>query len=252
MKLSPGAVATMMVFAALPRAASAYEISKTSAGGFYHWASPTVTYRIGPEFLAHFGAIEGRATVDAAAAAWSGLPGVPTIVISDWPASPYVADGERANGIYLVPEDQWIWDAGQLAFTESQALNISGRMLRADICVNASKPLVIGAGAHEYDLQSVLTHEFGHALGLDENTIDMLAVMSPRLRAGDMRRELTEDDIAGVVALYKDPWKPTIVPYVQNCQALQPGSDKPRSLWDLAWVCIAIVGYFVWLRRSGQ
>lgn len=53
-----------------------------------------------------------------------------------------------------------------------------------------------------FDLQSIMTHELGHALGLDDND-DPSSVMYYAIRPGDMRRGLSlldidrfEDDIA--------------------------------------------------------
>ena len=51
------------------------------------------------------------------------------------------------------------------------------------------------------DLQSVVTHEFGHALGLNHST-NSGAVMYASYTAGTLKRSLTADDIAGLTAIY--------------------------------------------------
>ena len=51
------------------------------------------------------------------------------------------------------------------------------------------------------DLQSVVTHEFGHALGLNHSG-DGSAVMYASYGAGSTKRSLTADDSAGMIAIY--------------------------------------------------
>ena len=63
------------------------------------------------------------------------------------------------------------------------------------------------------DLQSTLTHEIGHALGLGHSDIAE-ATMAPSIIGGDIsKRTLDQDDINGICALYPvhdDPqqWTP--------------------------------------------
>jgi hypothetical protein len=59
--------------------------------------------------------------------------------------------------------------------------------------------------AGRFDVQSVATHEFGHALGLDHNGIAR-SMMYPFGKSGpDQLRELRPDDAAGVAFLYPAP-----------------------------------------------
>ncbi len=60
----------------------------------------------------------------------------------------------------------------------------------------------------QVDLQSVLTHEFGHALGLGHSA-DSSAVMYPSYTTGTLKRSLAGDDIAGARAIYGAPPTPT-------------------------------------------
>ncbi|MCL7042051.1 hypothetical protein MKW94_030698 [Papaver nudicaule] len=53
----------------------------------------------------------------------------------------------------------------------------------------------------EVDLESIVTHEIGHILGL-QHTSDGRAVMFPTIGRGATRRELGSDDILGIRALY--------------------------------------------------
>ena len=51
---------------------------------------------------------------------------------------------------------------------------------------------------------SMATHEIGHILGLQHST-DVNAIMYPFLNFGMTKRELSHDDIDGVLALYGTP-----------------------------------------------
>src|SRR3954452_12568977 len=53
----------------------------------------------------------------------------------------------------------------------------------------------------QVDLQSVTTHEFGHALGLAHSPLST-AIMYYAYTSGTIKRDLTSDDIQAVIALY--------------------------------------------------
>ncbi len=79
----------------------------------------------------------------------------------------------------------------------------SGTIFDADIEINSSQHLLSATeppAPMTFDLQSILTHEAGHFLGLaHSNTTD--AVMYAYYMAGSL--ELKDDDVAGICAVYK-------------------------------------------------
>jgi hypothetical protein len=176
----------------------------------------------------------------AAAAAW-GTQMAPCsgfelqVTVDENPASTAANDGKNNM---LFRRDAWPYEPSALAITTVFARQDTGVVLDADVELNAVDggrfkwgDLVagIGTGVHVEDLQNTLTHEFGHFLGLDHNCFlaggtgkrgvdnngvavpdcdqaspeQQAATMFAAVAPGDtLRRTLTDDDIAGVCAIY--------------------------------------------------
>jgi MYXO-CTERM domain-containing protein len=80
----------------------------------------------------------------------------------------------------------------------------TGELYDADIEINSSTPLATGqtVTAGSYDLQSILTHEAGHFLGLAHSG-DTAATMFAQYTPGSTsKRILSDDDMAGICAIY--------------------------------------------------
>lgn len=79
----------------------------------------------------------------------------------------------------------------------------TGELLDADMELNlANFELTLGDDFVAYDLQSVLTHETGHFLGL-QHSFDEAATMRPFYDMGSTElRDLSPDDVAAICALY--------------------------------------------------
>jgi hypothetical protein len=80
----------------------------------------------------------------------------------------------------------------------------TGEIYDADMEINATLPLSTGTPTgSEYDLQSIITHEAGHFLGL-AHTPDAAATMYALYSAGSTnKRILTVDDTAGICSIYR-------------------------------------------------
>lgn len=189
---------------ATPAGARAYTLKRTEDGAPVHWREDVVRFRV-----AECEDLDRQSVLDAAriaADAWRGFPGVPDIEIVPGDAGEpgYEPAGRNVNGIYVLPA--WPFRQRHLAVTSSTHEVITGRVVDTDILVNGEMPLdLMDEGRptrRRYDLASVLTHEMGHVLGLDESDV-AAATMWPVTRRGDVdQRTLDTDDEEGVLAIY--------------------------------------------------
>ncbi len=164
----------------------------------------------------------------------------------------------------------WPYDDNQrtIALTTITFAVRTGEILDADIEVNsASIPLSTSDTNISSDLQSVLTHEIGHFLGLAHSR-EPTASMNANYDRGDLSfRSLSADDIAGVCAIY-----PPGETEVGECRGEAPrngfsrycgnpvqadagcfcgvvGGQTPRSEWPVA-LAFAGVAWLLYRRRQ--
>ncbi|MDH5673181.1 MAG: matrixin family metalloprotease [Myxococcales bacterium] len=92
---------------------------------------------------------------------------------------------------------------GQVALTTVTSDRSTGEIFDADIALNAEEnTFTVGDEQVRTDLQSTLTHEIGHLLGLEHSDVSG-ATMGPStdLRSTSLRT-LERDDVEGLCALY--------------------------------------------------
>lgn len=218
-----------------PGAAHAYVLKHTDRGDPVRWHAAEIVLCVArsPRGSALRRADVHRAAV-IAANAWSAIPGVPTLRVLGQPCELGALDG--VNSIAVVED----WGHGsRLAVTRSSYLP-GGELLEADVLINGEMPLAMldeGGPRESFDLGSVLTHEMGHVLGLDESE-DRAAAMWPTTPRGRTdRRELAPDDVDGVLALYGGAGGALTVTY--GCAA----APRPRSTgWALALLVLLALG----------
>ncbi len=131
---------------------------------------------------------------------------------------------EDAGNINLVTfrDDVWPYQGAVdvLGRTTVRFNTETGELLDADIEINGRLGPVSADGSPGIDLQSVLTHEAGHLLGLD-HSVFVGSTMVAGYSAQDIAlRTLTSDDEQGICALY-----PPGAPVSSSCEPVGGFSD---------------------------
>jgi DNA-binding beta-propeller fold protein YncE len=214
------------------------------------WSSECVTFSIqkdaAPRAGIDYAAV--KASVERAFDAWTSVdcngksPSL-HLTLSDpvsCAASEYSKDHHNAN-IVVFREDEWPYEGGEDALGLTRVRfdpdNNVGELYDTDIEINAvSEPLSVGdPKADEVDLDSLLTHEMGHALGLG-HSLDIGATMLAGYAKGSVApRTLGDDDIAGVCSIYPPGRKPGATSceprhgFSELCSADQPALATPPA-----------------------
>jgi hypothetical protein len=120
------------------------------------------------------------------------------------------SNGDRINLITVAdtPENSSFFTGAVIGYTKLFFDRRTGEISEADIIINSRQKFSTDGSPGTYDLESTLTHEVGHLLGLDHSDVPG-AIMQEGQAINDHtgRRhlpghELTEDDRAGVRSIY--------------------------------------------------
>ncbi len=192
-----------------------FDAHQCETSGFpLSWASSCVTFNVQKDAAASEGIDYDafRGAVERAFATWSDARcesgDAPSLdihvtgsVVCD--TSEYNSTLGNAN-IVMFREESWPYAGSEdaLGITRLRFDPDTGELWDADIEINAVEgDFSVGNPVTAVDLDSVLTHEAGHALGLSHTT-----VMGATMRAGytndDSMRTLEQDDIDGICAIY--------------------------------------------------
>jgi hypothetical protein len=108
---------------------------------------------------------------------------------------------DDTNTVYF--DENWSQDPSLLALTYVWS-NPQGEIIGFDLAVNATDHSWATDGrADANDLLNTLSHEMGHALGIDHSPDVTLATMYPSSPAGELhKRDLHDDDVAAAIYLY--------------------------------------------------
>jgi hypothetical protein len=100
-------------------------------------------------------------------------------------------------------EDNWTEAPGLLAVTYLWSTT-DGEIIGFDMALNSEHhSWSIDGSPQANDLLNTLSHEFGHALGVDHSPVVELATMYPTSPPGEVtKRDLHDDDVDAIVHLY--------------------------------------------------
>ncbi|MFT3921287.1 MAG: matrixin family metalloprotease [Myxococcales bacterium] len=246
------------------------------------WSSSCLSFSIDPNAVsAQVGEEAARRMLRAAFDTWqnvqcppNGLP--PSLHVDSRFGDTFCArveynpDQGNANAI-LFREGEWpYYDSGQpLATTSVRYDEATGQLLDADMEINASNPLNVDSTQSKslelrWDLQSILTHEAGHFLGLDHSRVPG-SIMKFSIQPLEISRTLGQDDVDAICALYPPDAPAACEPEPRGgfsplcgmdptsggaCAVAQPRERPGAESSALGGLVLMLAGCFVHRRRA--
>jgi hypothetical protein len=214
-----------------------------------YWASDCISVSVQADAAPRAGIdyAAARASVERAFAAWMNVDcpqgGHPSIRVEITDPvvcneSEYSGDKRNAN-VIIFRDESWPYGSESqdvLGYTRIRFDPSSGELYDVDIELNAvDEPLAVGRKPtrEQADLDSIVTHEVGHFLGLNHSK-DVEATMVAGYQNGSIElRTPSPDDIAGICAIYPPDRAPTSTSceprhgFSELCADEQPADQPP-------------------------
>ena len=194
----------LALLAILAPNAHAWEGRTDDLGQQLHWAQHTIRFQINPSGDHGLSESAVDTLVAAATRGWTHpVSGALRFKHDGTTPVNQASHTDAINAIYF--EDNWTQDPDLLAVTYIWS-NTEGEIIGFDMALNAEfHSWAIDGSDEANDLLNTLSHEFGHALGIDHSASETLATMYPTAPPGEiLKRDLHADDVAAITHLYAD------------------------------------------------
>ncbi|GDX81487.1 hypothetical protein LBMAG42_32980 [Deltaproteobacteria bacterium] len=179
------------------------QIMVNSSGNRLHWESMPINYVADPANSEGLEEADTLAAIVAAGGAWTLIEGTDVEFRFRGVERELHGGYDDQNVVFFT--DDWVGQAELLAVTSTWS-DTSGQILDFDMLVNtADHEWSLTGEPEKSDLQNALTHEFGHALGIDHDKAQEEATMYPSTAAGEIaKRDLADSDVAVLAFMYPD------------------------------------------------
>lgn len=235
-------------------AARAHSDQRLPGGDPVRWHRSAVDFVIDPTMFDAETLPDPVAVVRAASGAWRGIAHVPRFEVRVAPLGPVGYDGAarvNTSGIALFRRNfPQRLDRAVLALTLLTRNSATGEIVDADVIVDAERNRfaqlsaagMLGVPGAPNDYQNVITHEFGHVLGLVEDPGDPAATMFPSSQPGEVgKRALAAVDRESAARAYAEA--PSLVAEVSGGCGGARIAPALGGTSALAWVAVAWLAF---------
>lgn len=252
-----------LCLACLPRFAAAHSEQRLTGGQTVRWHRSSVSFVVDPSMFDRATIRDPMRTVVRSATAWEGNGHVPRFEVRTGSLGEPGYDPNRSDntsGIALYKRNfPQRFDRAVLALTLLTRNSVTGEIVDADVIVDAERnrfaeitgPSLVGVPGAPNDYQNVITHEFGHVLGLVEDPDHPDSTMYPSSQPGELtKRELAAVDRESAARAYAAA--PSLVEELVNGVGGSRAAPRVGGSSVLAVAAVALLALTASRRRRAR
>jgi hypothetical protein len=217
--------AFILVVLVFSQTARAYTRITASSGLSPKWATMPVSYWISQKGSPQISNGSDLAAVQSSFRTWENIQ-TASIAFSYRGTTPIGTVGRDGLNVVTFTDNSAPLGSSIIAATFSFFRTENGQLLfdESDIAFNPALDFSTSAESDKFDIQSVLTHEVGHLLGLDHSAM-VSSVMVPFGVPSQLdQRVLSYDDVAGMMEIYPNP---SMMPPMGRIQGVVQAGSTP-------------------------